>query len=59
MDRIIGKVGDWMLRRVVPKTAARACAVELAGCCDFKICRFCCSGTGDCWCAGCTGPRCA
>ncbi|GLZ77841.1 hypothetical protein Afil01_26480 [Actinorhabdospora filicis] len=55
----IGKAADWMLRLVAPKATANAFGVEFAGCCDFKICRFCNSGTPDCWCAGCSGPRCA
>lgn len=45
---MIGKIGDFMLRLVAPRAEARAFGVEFAGCCDFKVCRFCYSGTSEC-----------
>lgn len=59
MTRIIGKMSDWMLGRVVPEASARAADVGTqawAGCCDWQICRFC--SEVRCWCAQCLDLRC-
>lgn len=61
MNRIIGKMSDWMLGRMVPATDAKAeiTTLEWAGCCgDIKTCRFCTAGTSHCRCAVCSDPRC-
>jgi len=60
MTRMIGKMSDWMLGRVVPTANAQAGDVGVqvywAGCCDFQICYFCSSVR--CWCAQCGDLRC-
>lgn len=59
MNSVLGRTGDWILARLVPRAKASAMPVEWRGCCDWKICWFCYSDNSRCWCAGCDGPRCA
>ncbi|MBB5785354.1 hypothetical protein ACIHFD_46025 [Nonomuraea sp. NPDC051941] len=59
MNRLFGKVSDFMLGLVVPRAEAAAYAPppEWIGCCDFQICKFR-SGSGVIACAQCLDPRC-